>query len=126
MGNQLIINQKLKILNWIEKNIQNFGTDLSFADVPEWQRTKHIHRLHPYLGKFIPQLVEVFLRKYFKQDQAILDPFLGSGTTLIEANLLNMNSIGIELSEFSHLIAKVKTQKYNYRISRKRNFRYFK
>ena len=28
------------------------------ADLPEKERTKHVHRLHPYLGKFIPQLVE--------------------------------------------------------------------
>lgn len=105
--------QKINIPTWKEKNIQTFGVDLSFADIPEWKRTKHVHRLHPYLGKFIPQLVEVFLRKYFQQKQTILDPFLGSGTALIEANFLGMNSIGIELSEFSHLIAKVKTQKYD-------------
>jgi DNA modification methylase len=102
-----------KILNWKEKNIQNFGVDLSFASIHEKERTKHVHRLHPYLGKFIPQLVEVFLKKYFKPGEMILDPFVGSGTTLIEANILNMPSIGIELSEFSYLIAKVKTQKYN-------------
>lgn len=113
MNNRMLVNQKQKILNWGEKNVQNFGIDLSFANVPEWQRTKHVHRLHPYLGKFIPQLVEVFLKKYFKPGQTILDPFLGSGTTLIEANLLDMNSIGIELSEFSYLIAKIKTQKYD-------------
>ena len=35
--------------------------DLSWSerDLPERERTKHVHRLHPYLGKFIPQLVEV-------------------------------------------------------------------
>ena len=38
-------------LNWRER------------DLPENERTKHVHRLHPYLGKFIPQLVEIFLRK---------------------------------------------------------------
>ena len=96
---------------WKEKNIKLFGNDLSFADVPEWRRTKHVHRLHPYLGKFIPQLVEVFLKKFFKHGQMVLDPFFGSGTTLIEANLLGLHSVGIELSEFSHLIAKVKTKK---------------
>jgi DNA modification methylase len=113
MSKQLIVNQKQKIADWQEKNIQNFGIDLSFAEVPESERTKHVHRLHPYLGKFIPQLVEVFLKKYFQPGQMILDPFVGSGTTLIEANLLNMPSVGVELSEFSYLIAKVKTQKYN-------------
>jgi DNA modification methylase len=113
MSKQLIFNQKQKIADWQEKNIQNFGIDLSFAEVPESERTKHVHRLHPYLGKFIPQLVEVFLKKYFQPGQMILDPFVGSGTTLIEANLLNMPSVGVELSEFSYLIAKVKTQKYN-------------
>ena len=33
-------------------------------DLPERVRTKRVHRLHPYLGKFVPQLVEIFLRKY--------------------------------------------------------------
>lgn len=89
------------------------GVDLSFANVREYERTKHVHRLHPYLGKFIPQLVEVFLKHYFKKGDWILDPFLGSGTTLIEANVLGMHSVGIEISEFNCLIAKVKTQKYD-------------
>lgn len=43
------------------------GIDLSFANVREYERTKHVHRLHPYLGKFIPQLVELFLKHYFKK-----------------------------------------------------------
>ena len=60
-------------LNWREK------------DLPERERTKHVHRLHPYLGKFIPQLVEIFLRKYFRAGETVYDPFCGSGTTLIEA-----------------------------------------
>ena len=65
----------------------------------------------PYLGKFIPQLVEIFLRQYFRKGDWILDPFAGSGTTLVEANILGMNSLGVEISEFNCLIARVKTQK---------------
>ncbi len=44
----------------IKKNIEILGDDLTFLGVRETERTKHVHRLHPYLGKFIPQLVEIF------------------------------------------------------------------
>lgn len=88
-------------------------------DLPEKARTKHVHRLHPYLGKFIPQLVEIFLRKYFKHGQTVLDPFCGSGTTLVQANELGINSIGFDISEFNVLLTKVKTAKYDLRIAKK-------
>jgi len=88
-------------LNWSER------------DLPERERTKHVHRLHPYLGKFIPQIVEIFLRKYFTPGQTILDPFAGSGTTLIQANELGINSIGYDISAFNVLLMKAKTKRYD-------------
>jgi DNA modification methylase len=102
---------QIKIPTSFEKSLN--GVDLSFANVREYERTKHVHRLHPYLGKFIPQLVEVFLKHYFKKGDFILDPFVGSGTTLIEANVLGINSVGIEISEFNCLITEVKIKKYD-------------
>ena len=53
------------------------GDDLTFLGYREYERTKHVHRLHPYLGKFIPQLAEVFLKKYFHKGDIVLDPFSG-------------------------------------------------
>ncbi len=88
-------------LNWTEK------------DLPERIRTKHVNRLHPYLGKFIPQIVEIFLRKYFKSGDTVLDPFCGSGTTLVQANEIGINSVGFDISAFNVILCKVKTGHYD-------------
>lgn len=89
------------------------------SDLPERIRTKHVHRLHPYLGKYIPQLVEIFLRKYFKPGQTVLDPFVGSGTTLVQANELGINSVGFDISLFNVILCRAKTTKYNLDIAKK-------
>ncbi len=94
-------------------HFKGLDEDLGFYSLPEYERTKHVHRLHPYLGKFIPQLVEWFLARHFKKNNIILDPFMGSGTTLVQGNEMKMHTVGIDISEFNCLIAKVKTQKYD-------------
>jgi len=94
-------------LNWREK------------DLPERERTKHVHRLHPYLGKFIPQLVEIFLRKYFRAGEVVYDPFCGSGTALVEANVLDINAVGCDIAAFNCLLCRVKTAEYNVALMRK-------
>lgn len=89
--------------------------DLSWSEdaLPQVQRTKHVHALHPYLGKFIPQIVEVFLGRYFKPGQRVFDPFVGSGTTLVEANAFGASAIGCDISAFNCLLAEVKTRRYS-------------
>jgi len=96
-----------------ETNLSSLNLNWREVDLPEKQRTKHVHRLHPYLGKFIPQLVEIFLRKF--RPEVVYDPFAGSGTTLVEARALGIDSIGCDVSAFNCLLMKVKTDAYDLR-----------
>lgn len=107
---------------WKKKLGEDLNWALSFDHLREKDTTKHVHRLHPYKGKFIPQLVEYFLDNhlnsfkkeiYFKKGDIVLDPFSGSGTTLVQANELGINSIGIDISYFNCLITKTKLLEYN-------------
>ncbi len=88
-------------------------TSIAFLDVPERDRTKHVHRLHPYLGKFIPQLVGYFLERYLERGQLVVDPFSGSATTLVEASERGIDSVGVEVSEFNVMISRVKLAEYD-------------
>jgi hypothetical protein len=85
----------------------------SEEELPQVQRTKHVHSLHPYLGKFIPQLVETFLHRYFTTGDCVYDPFVGSGTTLVEANVFGAGALGCDISAFNCLLSRVKTARYN-------------
>lgn len=66
------------------------------------------HSLHPYPAKFPPQLPHTILEKYGNAGMTVLDPFCGSGTTLVEARLLGFNAVGVDVNGLSTLLSKVK------------------
>jgi DNA methylase len=85
----------------------------SEAELPERERTKHVHRLHPYLGKFVPQLVEALLHRYVKPGGRVLDPFAGSGTTLVQCLESGYDAVGVDIAAFNCLLMRVKTSEYD-------------
>jgi len=108
--------------SWKSQLGKDLNWALSFSHLRESDTTKHVHRLHPYKGKFIPQLVEYFLdshlntfkkKVFFKEGNTILDPFMGSGTTLVQSSEIGLHSIGIDVSDFNCLISKVKIEEYD-------------
>jgi hypothetical protein len=109
-------------VNWKQKLGNDLNWALSFDHLREKDTTKHVHRLHPYKGKFIPQLVEYFIddhvdefktTTYFTQGDIILDPFSGSGTTLVQANEMGIHAIGIDVSHFNCMISNAKLHAYD-------------
>jgi len=107
---------------WKRKLGEDLNWKLSFEHLKEASTTKHVHRLHPYKGKFIPQLVEYFLndktdnfktKVLFKKEDIVLDPFMGSGTTLVQSKEIGIHSIGVDISNFNCLISEVKLNNYN-------------
>ncbi len=108
---------------WKDQLGDDLNWALSFEQYKESETTKHVHRLHPYKGKFIPQLVEYFLdnhaddfkqESFFQQGDIVLDPFCGSGTTLVQASELGIHAIGIDISAFNALISNVKVQRVDF------------
>ena len=93
------------------------GIDLELSwserDLPERERTKHVHRLHPYLGKFVPQLVETLLARHVRLAGPVLDPFAGSGTTLVQALESGHAATGADVAAFNCLLMRVKTARYD-------------
>lgn len=110
-------------VDWKKKLGDDLNWQLSFDHLRERDTTKHVHRLHPYKGKFIPQLVQYFIGDhtdsfktdvYFKPGDIVLDPFSGSGTTLVQAGEMGIHSVGIDVSRFNCMISEAKLNAYDF------------
>ncbi|MGZ8898428.1 MAG: TRM11 family SAM-dependent methyltransferase [Halobacteriota archaeon] len=68
------------------------------------------HWIYPYKGKFHPQMIRAALNIIGLQPgETVLDPFIGSGTTALEAQLLGVNCVGLDASPLCVLQSRVKT-----------------
>lgn len=82
----------------------------TFRDIRSATDTTYMtHNIHPYPAKFIPQIPHHFIKKYTSSGDTVLDPFCGSGTTLVESMLTDRNSIGVDVNPIAILISKAKT-----------------
>ncbi|HYT40500.1 MAG TPA: DNA methyltransferase, partial [Acidimicrobiia bacterium] len=70
--------------------------------------TAFTHGLHRFAAKFVPQVPAWALDSFGSPTRVVLDPFMGSGTTLVEAVLRGGTSIGVDLDPLARFIARAK------------------
>lgn len=69
------------------------------------------HSFHEYKGRFYPQLAKAFMNYAgIKKGDTVLDPFCGSGTTLVESFLFGANAVGVDINPIAFLLAKAKVK----------------
>ena len=76
---------------------------------------EYTHCYHIYPAMMIPQVARSLMEEYKPEGrfELLLDPYMGSGTSLVEASILGVNSIGTDLNPLARLMAKVKTTHYD-------------
>lgn len=67
------------------------------------------HGIHRYSGKFIPQIARQAIELLSQQGDLVLDPYCGSGTTVLEAAVAGRKAIGLDLNPLAVLISSVKS-----------------
>ncbi len=92
--------------------------DALIADGSDWnfheQETReHLHSLHPYPAKFIPQIPRRAIELWTKPDDLLYDPFNGCGTTVLEASLAGRRSVGTDNNAVAVLASRAKTALYS-------------
>jgi hypothetical protein len=92
------------------------GQYTDYFQIVQKNRTRSVnqyltHWIYPYKGKFHPQMIRALLNIIgLEQGNIVLDPFIGSGTTGVEAQLLGINCVGIDISPLCILQSRVKTE----------------
>lgn len=93
----------------LQRNAKESLSDVDW-DFSERTNILDLEGIHPYPAKFIGDIPRAFLKNLdIPEGSAVLDPFCGSGTTLVEAQRAGIPSIGIDLNPIACLITKVKT-----------------
>lgn len=67
------------------------------------------HNLHAFAAKFPPQIPRLFIRHLTDPGELVLDPMVGSGTTLVEAGLLGRQGVGFDIDPLAARISRMKT-----------------
>ena len=95
----------------LKKYKRIYNKDWNFED---FSMSEYTHTIHSYPAMMMPRIARNFIKQYASQDSVILDPYMGSGTTLLEGVVENVKKVvGFDLNPLAVLIAKTKTTKFD-------------
>ena len=94
--------------DYLQKMIGVLSQDLNFQRKDSGNAP---HNFHPFPAKFPPQLPRKFIKELTSSNDVILDPMVGSGTTILEASLLGRRGIGFDIDPLALLISQVKVKR---------------
>src|SRR3989344_284788 len=92
-------------------SMENEQENFKSWDFKESDTKEFTHCIHTYPAMMIPQIARRLIYLYGKESKTLLDPFMGSGTSLVEASLVPhiKEAYGFDLNPLAYLISKVKT-----------------
>ena len=99
-----------KILDHTHKTSSQLELFLKTKSISELNRFGVIHKWYDYLEDFPYSLIEEKIREYhLNNDSLVVDPFCGSGTTMVTANMFHINAVGFDANPLMTFVSKVKT-----------------
>lgn len=80
----------------------------------EYKMSEYTHAIHSYPAMMMPRIARNVIQEYATSESIVLDPYMGSGTTLLEGMVENVGKvIGFDLNPLAVLISTAKTTKFN-------------
>ncbi len=96
------------------------GIKTDYSAIIKYNRTRSFnqyltHWFYPYKGKFHPQMIRAVINIIgLNEGETLLDPFVGSGTSAVEAFLQGIDFVGVDVSPLCVLLSKVKVNSYKH------------
>lgn len=98
----------------MSKDVKLPPFSINLDNIQAKEKSAGTHNFHPYPAKFIPQIPKsLLIHLGVKPGEIVLDPFSGSGTTLVESVLMGANAIGNDSNPIASLVSKVKSTPLN-------------
>ncbi|MGI6405473.1 MAG: DNA methyltransferase [Syntrophaceticus sp.] len=103
-------NYSKKILDWLSKKTSKVESFLKKKNISDLNEFGVVHKWYSYLEDFPYTLVEAKIKEGVDSTASlVVDPFCGSGTTLVTANMFHLDAIGFDSNPLMAFVSKVKT-----------------